>query len=576
MKSIRIIILFLTIVLFFSSRLIFIDKDVPPADVSSYAQLDEMMYAGAAMDFLQYGDPFYKMPGAKVSNFHLILGSQFANMVAVVTLKIWGNNYWGLRTGPLIVSILILILLWRFLELQQKEITDESGKEEKKFWFIKLLLLLLLITEHYFLFSNFVFENTIFRMAVMLLAMLALHKFLIGNKNSTSPIKYFLLGVIGILAWLFVYLTNAFIPFSIFVILFIYLKFNKAKIFKPLLYFLAGSIAGFLIFYCYAIIMHADLYYELTYLFNSFADRSALDKGTGATGFLKSCLINIFNLLHAGFTNFNPLLFFFFLSSFLIYPVIIFFDKKERKISISFIAFIVLCCFFIQSIFVNDFFTRKLIIIFPLYILIAHKVLLYVFKQPAILKKTIVKLILLFTFLLVVVSQETLDWLYQCSGNDIYRTYIHPSILALGGVGLIVGLCFLFRKKQKIIFVTLGLFIAINIYYTYYFNFRIISSDFKLAMQDMGKWVDGKYMVGGISPALRLYNTSLPGINFYSYYNLENAYMADMDTLIKENKADYIVAIKGDWLIKKFDLIYIKQILDVNCTGELGLYKFPD
>ena len=57
--------------LFLFSRIYLIEKDIPPIDVSGYAQIDEAYYATLALDKLDFGSFFYNKNGLIELTFYI-------------------------------------------------------------------------------------------------------------------------------------------------------------------------------------------------------------------------------------------------------------------------------------------------------------------------------------------------------------------------------------------------------------------------------------------------------------------------------------------------------------------------
>lgn len=558
---------------FFSTRLFLIEKDIPPMDISGYAQIDESYYALQALDFTQYGKPYFNMPGIKENHTSFFLNSQLSNIITGISLTVFGNNYWGLRMGVFIISGFILLILFSFLKKQ--ELSFQKTKVLPVVAGIKWILLAIIISDFSFLFSNIVVEPTIFRLFVLMLVVILLEKYIAAKKVKNR--SFFFIGFISVLSWLTVYFTNAFIPLGICLLIVFYCRFNKIAPSKPILFFFGGVFIGLLLFVAYAVLLHVELFTELKYMYTVFGKRTALEgiQQSDSHLFFRNIGINIFNIFRANFLNYNPVLLFLILVSLPTYIYILITDKRERGINLAFISFIFLCSLFLQSFIVNDFFTRKMIIAFPFYLLVLQYVILYGYANPHILKSNWIKFFVLISLCYCIIDQKTLHWIWACDFSESYKQYIAPSIFGVG-IFFLSLLFFLKRGSYKnwVVFLLIASILP-NLYYSYYFGFRKSSESFKQAMLEIGASANNKYLTGGWSQGFRLYNNAQSSINPYAYYANANKYEKDIHTMINNSKADFIVTHSSDSLIQKFRLIPVKPLLTDGCTGDIMLYSFP-
>lgn len=559
--------LFVFSILFFLTRLYLIEKDIPPMDISGYAQVDECYYALPALDKIKYGDFYFSYKDKFTKHSTFFGSSTLLNIICIFCLKLFGNNYWGLRFASLLISVCVLFFLFYLF----KKVVKENQISHSDFiWKIGIALLFIIGSDFSFLFSNIVIEPTLIRTFIMILIIFIVHA--LFQRSIVSDKIYFFLGSLSLFAWVFVYLTNLFIPVSVCLIIIINNLIKKKQVFKSLLPFLLGNLASIIIIAGYIILLKIKFIEEFRFIYNSFSDRTAINENYNQISFIKKILINGFNFFRANFLNYNPLLSILFLTSVFSYFFILLKYKSERKLSVAFISLIFLSVFFIQSLLVNDFFTRKMLIAFPLYLLITFHVISFWSKNYEKSHLKILLIVVTVASSIVIFSQLTLNWIYKCEGTGNYRDIIPPAYLALTLLGLLVLLIFYKKDFSFLLIWFFSFSIMNNLYYSYSFAFKYSSTVFKDSMIRLGQTVNDKQLFGGWSNGFRLYNSSKPLLNQYRYYNNRNVYELEIGELLAENKNSYIITFKNDSLIKKFNLTPVMYILDYKCGDQLLLY----
>lgn len=113
--------------LFFISRVAFLDSDLPPWDVCQYQPIDELYYSITAFNIYHYGDILHKViPYVESdSSTENLLG----NLLASITLFLFGNNYYGMRMSSVLAAFFIFVMMYFTLKnyLFDASSCSESG-----------------------------------------------------------------------------------------------------------------------------------------------------------------------------------------------------------------------------------------------------------------------------------------------------------------------------------------------------------------------------------------------------------------------------------------------------------------
>jgi hypothetical protein len=567
MNRIYLIFIFFIVLLFFLTRLPLIEKDIPPIDVSGYAQIDEPYYATLALDKYDYGDFYYNKKGT-IEPHSTFLGSSFLlNASCYVTLEMFGDNYWGLRFASIIFGLIVLgLIFYSFKEIK----AELSLNYRKELDWISFLLILILCADFSFLFSNIVIEPTLMRLAVTLIMVLLTNHLL--KKNSSFQ-KIFALGILAIFSWLLVYLVNIYIPASIGIAIIVSNLSKKQPFSKNILSYSLGLCTGLLLIITVAYFLKLNLLNEIKYVYSSFGGRTSLTEGEKMV-FLKSVLINGINFFKANFLNYNPILLFLFIGSTLVWITLL--VKKQIKYlpSLPFTALIFLSVFFCESLLINDFFTRKLLIVYPLYLLITFGVISLFYTDTArLLSKQNWIFIVGTSTAIVLLSQYTQKWIYHCEHSALFLQTFPAYMVAF----VIVLVClFSFYINRNIFSSVSALLIMLfcnNAYYSYSFAYKRVTENFKQSMVSIAPLVKNTELIGGWSLGFRLYNESKPIINPYMYYNKGEEYVEQLEKAVAKTSKAFMVTYKNDSLVTNLKLLPRKVLVNDFCNDDFVLYQ---
>ena len=100
---------------FLFTRIFLLDSDPPSWNISQYQPIDELYYSPPAFSLYHYGDWNYQIFTDIKTDFPIITNI-LGNVMTYFSLKLFGNNYFGLRMASVFASTIIIILL--FLSLK--------------------------------------------------------------------------------------------------------------------------------------------------------------------------------------------------------------------------------------------------------------------------------------------------------------------------------------------------------------------------------------------------------------------------------------------------------------------------
>ena len=521
------LIIFSISVLYLISRILFLDSDVPAWDISFYQPIDEFYYSLGAFNLFREGS--YNFTSFDFINEPTFVTNYFTEYLTYLSLSLFGNNYYGLRLASVFAGFLIVLLLNKIFFLYQK-----SHKVDSNIW---IYLTLYMIVDFSFMLSNRVLEPTIFRMLSMLFVIyisIKLTKEFIDIKRSIF------LGFISFSSFIYVYTTNLFIipALGLYILIISYLQ-NPKDVIKIVVAYIFGVLISVLLFI---------LYYYLVFDGNYIVD--FMEMMSVMNGRISHFFMNIFKFFNTNIFKYNQLLLFLtmFIAPLFIYITI----KLKNKIDILFLSFLSL--FIAQNIFINDYYDRKLIMLYPF--------VLYMIASTYINKNLILSKISTIKFKWVSIYLILL-FLISSFFNSLPRSHSDVHILNyIISLYLLVYLI-LYLKQIKNKYLNILLIISIfstNIIMDIKYIFLNPTYHYKNCMIQISKEINNSYTIGS-SHAFRLYNSSKPLMSnyVYMYFTPKDEYEKDKNQLIRENNK-----------------IYELKLVDTNISNKKNTYKFSD
>lgn len=570
-------------------RIIYLESDVPIQQLTEYAAIDETYYTQSAFNLYHYGTythqmvPYIKDTGNTVNILE--------NIMTSLSLKIWGNNYYGLRMASVIAAILFIIFISMFLRnLFYYKPPDMICVAEKPISPYKIALIIFVLgyltIDFAFLVAGRVAEPTIFRMMTMMFIMLLMSY--ISMKREKIPL--YVTGIMGFLSLstvLFVYLYNFFIFCAVGVIILLWVWPSGWKnIIRQILAFSLGAILAILSYQCFLHFVCDTTITEVLSILKPFTYRM----GSSSTGLLaspKHYLMNFTAIFSTNIFRFNSALLFIFLVS--IPPFIMHTWKTKDKMGIL-VANLVLFLF-LQCIVINDYNFRKLVILLPLVLIVILMALTYqkefikaLRNRPVGRKMYGVYWILVgyfFVFFMQLgsITPSSLNTEIQINPQAVIPANINRINLAVFlFVFIIATMKYFSNKKMGKFLPTLAIIVLFlpGIYMDVNYIFMHPSYTMRDTMIAMKEKVDDKVIAGGVAYGFRLYNRSIPVLDFYSYSystykNPQAEYIKMLKRLFKEKKADYTLRLDDD--VSDENLFKERGIVLEKRYGIVNLYK---
>ena len=487
------------------SRLVYIDADLPSFEMFQYSQIDELYYSIPAFQLVE------KIPEEifALSAYDSMPLTAIQDILTAISLKLFGDNYFGLRINSIIYGLLILVI-WFIVYYKRFGLSFA-------FWGS-----LVLISEIGFLIATRSMQTTIF----MLLTSSLLVVLFISNQDKQEGMRTsFLLGLITMILWLGVYPTNFYAYVASIVLLIFFLPL-KAWI-RHLGLFIGGSFLAITILLLLWKIKPDGLTNFQGIL--DFANRVASPE-IGFLQFLSKLKTNLINIKQSTYFAFNSYFFLLAFAALFFFIIRKYFDYKNSghgilkmpKTDVIITVFFIL--FVLQTLIINDFPRKKLLILLPL-------IIYYI--------------------------------LFMISSFPVKRRALRSVIISL----LLLPI------------------ILISLHLDYKYVYKMPTKHYKTAMINLSKY-DGKIIAGNFSYGFRLYNDFIPVINIYRYkYNPEkmDLYRSRMGVIMKHpnfvgtiSYSDFNIWDKDlDQILLEENLCFDENIIDtdINYERQVGFFK---
>lgn len=536
------------IVLFLITRCVFLDRDLPPNGISNYIVLDEQFYTIPAFDWYNAGQPYNTFD---LSNEYSLKYSQpinvLQNLMTYVSLSIFGNNYYGLRMASVVAALVSFVLLFFIL---RKIMLDIDGRLQHHYYFL-LFSMTYLLSDFAFLMAGRVAEPTIFRLMALTIIM---YVGLLPRKEGSleSERRYSaLLGFLCMAIVLFVYVYTLFIFAAMMVTVGIWAYRNGIRnAVRQVAYFLFGSLLC-LIFYQWfiGVTYHSSIVDVFQYI-TAFETR--LGVGSSLAESIGPFLIN---LLSIGMTNvfkYNVVLIFTFL---VLLPVFLH-KLKTQKTRFDILLFNLLLFLGLQTMVINDYPERKLVIILPLVVtLIAIG---YFSDARGYWKRKreegSIRFVNLYWFGAYMLSLSV--WIVYFFMMYMSPYFLEVKMVLLLNLGVFITSSafivsyFLQGRLISRTWITIGLIVTLlpNIYLDRRYVYENRTFYFRDAMSSMADKIDGQITVGGCSFGFRLYNDSIPVLDWYNYHIPRQMDRHDLkfDYLLAQGIGNYSLAFTNE------------------------------
>ncbi len=528
------------LVFFLGSRLWQLESDLPPYSMIQYQPIDEAYYTIGGLNLYKKGVYDYRMFSGQIRSDVLHLGAFFANLSCFITLKIFGNNYFGLRMMPVLLSGLIFWLLAMVLTgFQADHQTLKKDQDGQLALFV--LFLVLPFFDFSFLLSGRVFEPTVFRMAAFWIVFYFAFRFL-----KTGWATGLLFGLLSGSAVFWVYPTNAFILLGGFVILL------HQKNIKGLAGYLLGIGGAFLIFVLlYGILMKSTLSHDAAYNFFTYSNR--VSSGPAA---IIEYVKNIWYIFYGNFFRFNTPWLILAMFSIPVYVIFVIrhhqtLDHRDRT------TFCYAAAFLLQTVFINDYPRRKMIFLLPLLLIIAYRVFDLIRREKIKFPRMAV---FIFPAGLAVLSAAV--YVFKIRLNIVphlpaFNFSGLENAMNLMSVILAALTLWLYLRGKKIIAPALlaGVVIVTQSYYALRYLYHRPTYTYREVCREIGRIAgSGKKAIGGLSQAFQLYNDLDTSFNHYAYFarnHSQAAYTRLLNNAMARKRFDYMIVYADDPRFKK-------------------------
>lgn len=537
-------------------RIYFLDADLPPWKIANTSIKDEGYYAIQGLINYHIETKENQKDQEDLRNelhFNHSLFYLFQNCFIYLTLKMFGNNYYGLKFSFVVAYLIFILILYNLIAKIINELKDRHNKI-KQFLFIGSNLLILL---NFHLFTTAMTTEQMIWRLLFLSFNLLLFYYLLQKNILHRFLSILVLGFLSTFSTLFIYPYNAFIlPSILLTIILTQSNNNFLYILKNLFYYVVGIAICLLLF-------HFVL--QLTIGESAFQSLSAILSTGRNIGILlfgaEKPIHKMFYYLYNVYSIFSTNIFRFNIGLLLIFLILIPINiYRITKLKSKFDLFLILLLIFfsIQTFFVNNSPYRKGIILLPIIVL----TILYgitTFKEFLLFTKKksnkyyityLIYVMAVFLFSgLVVYMEFFFKWpehiLIGKLKDDFIITYQLIAIpLILISTFIIINE--LIKNNLKItrylkyIIIIMLLFPNLYLFSQYFSN---ISYSQKEIRMDIDRRV-GKYVVaGGWNYGYWIYTDFKPKLNFYKYIHSKrmDKYYELLDSIFKNEKNVFVI-----------------------------------
>ncbi|MDT0686579.1 ArnT family glycosyltransferase [Autumnicola psychrophila] len=507
-------------------KLFIIDMDPPVWKETLYQPIDEPYYVYPAYNYFETGDLFMADNAVVFGNSILL------NVITYFSLDIFGDNYMGLRFSSILFGIIALF----FFVLLLISVTSNVK--------LRYAVVLCFVLNFSFTTANIILEPTMVRMMAAIFCLWLVVRW--KEKQAEVGKSLIWKSALICLLFLFSYPTNAFLVLAAYIALVLtktpwqqenvkWINFND--FWKGSIYFGIGGLISLFIYFLINLSLDVDMLSDIF-------DRGS--KYEGRTGFNpRGLVVNFFKLVLANSFRFNPL--------WLVVSVLaiagVFLSKWKRFSFTVFATLLFVGSFMLQTIFVNDFPWRKLIILLPfLLLLVANGCEAIWDNRNNINKKRLISI----TASSLLVLMLLIYW-----EQVFFNSHLVPLVTTALGIILIFYAIVRKVNSKTVPVVLFVLLLLPEIYYTMQHYLINPTYHYKNMYKSLSKY-DGYNFIGGSSMGFRVYNQTVPLLSKYLYYDRMDEYWNDTEKLSHNGQKDY--SIDYDFLEEEYRKIGFKPV----------------
>lgn len=521
-------------------RVLNLDQDLPPWGIGYYQPVDEGAYSLLALNYTHYGSINPTMIEGIPYEISTPLQTRtniIANILSIVSLKLLGNNYYGFRFGYVLLgcgNLFLYILILRKINHSN----STCGYKNKLFIAFTLLLLL----DFMFYMCSRVVENSSMRLFFNLLIV---YIWLAKKENYKS--RFFIISLLAVSSVFFVYITNVFSVLAVFLcIVNIFIHKDRRSALIAMGYSVIGGIIALVLAELYyGIIWNSNIFEAFFGVIQLFSHSEGYEITTISNSIIGDILQKFLAYWSSNSLLYNvPIVFFIFA----LFPIIIKKMVLKNDETTTLNTFLILS-FLLQTIFSEDCIGRKIISIYPIFlILVYHLIINWETIQDIIGKwdkKYSVGYTCYLVLMLMLCALIVYYRLYKAADRTNFDIDTQTRWTILLGCFL-VGLIFTFivvivnRIKlfnisfshfgSKLFYITIIGLLFINISLIYRFCIKNVTFYERDAMRELDLYLskDDVYVVGGG------YQLSYSLYNQMQYILVNN--MADVQYLMESNE----------------------------------------
>lgn len=513
----------------FSFRLIHMDSDPPSWGIAYYTPIDEGSYAALAINKYNYGEINVQSQTINSHTYSTHRVNLIGNFATYVSMKVFGDNYYGLRLPSVLWTGASLVLVFFILS---------QLLAEDKFKRLKILFVMFtLCTSFIYLLIGRIVEPSIVRMFFALL-MCSVYV------SKIKPLlKFLILGLLATMSVMLVYISNLFFFLPCLVALII--DWRKTKSRKNIFAFLIGCCIMAILGECYY-----RLIWHVSFLANSLDTFSGFSSVAGyeSANTLRATWHNIRYFCFNNIFLYNAPLFLVgaFMAPVTLYALI---TKKSKELAFLTLFIIGL---WIQTAHAEDYIIRKWVVIYPIFLVVLMLSLSYIEEFVNFIKTLNLKIykwrlnfnyvfLIYYVGVVFVIFKIVLGRIFFMSGGTCFDFEPADRFMIYFIQLLPISLMFVVFMYQIIVekiseiqikkFVINSLIVLfsfsflLNVYMSLKYVFLNPTYGEKSIMLDLKNRIGNDYLLGEWSYAYTLYNDIKPVDDEYSrlcYYLIKN------------------------------------------------------
>lgn len=504
--------IFLSILYFI--RMLFLDADVKCFDIAQIHPIDELYYNELAVKIYRYGINSIisgQWSSPTVANARTFF---IPSIITATSLKIFGNNFWGLKIPYVLMGFVTGVLLY---SISKKIIKNKR---------IRLLIVFAYVAD----FNVFELSRDAVTVMPCMLACLITVYLIICIKNDST--KWFLSGFWSITAFCLVYMGLPFIVLTVGFLVLVSLLIYKTNRIKKLCSYIGGVLSGCAFTEVISLIM-----FQKHIIFMILDTLSAHSGKVGGLNVLRSPKTFIYSALAYWSSNqfrYNYL----FLALSIILGCVLIYLSFAKKDCIAFILVSFVVIHWAQTVFMNNMTPSKATITFPVLLLgIGYGLEAYITKLQD--KQGVFREIMLSIVPVILLGCFALIYIYHGLVLAIFR-YVLYLIAIISAIGIWTG--YLFHKRKLLLMAYLSscvLMIGMSVYYSLY---KPTYKDRDL-MIDLGNTTSNGMVINGCG--FNLYNLCECPASIYDHYkgtgfNYETMYESMINACFEYEDLYYI------------------------------------